>query len=82
MRRRSGASPAGTERGGDFGDDVALLADANGCYAPDRAIEVGLLDPALTGVDGKVAIPDGPGWGVAINQSWLDDAHYQVSEAD
>jgi L-alanine-DL-glutamate epimerase-like enolase superfamily enzyme len=26
-----------------LGDDVALLADANGCYSPERAIEVGRL---------------------------------------
>lgn len=31
-------------------------------------------------VDGKVAIPDGPGWGIEVNQSWLDKASYQVSE--
>jgi L-alanine-DL-glutamate epimerase-like enolase superfamily enzyme len=41
----------------------------------------GLFEPALVARDGKVAIPDGPGWGVEINQDWLDSAHYQVSDA-
>jgi L-alanine-DL-glutamate epimerase-like enolase superfamily enzyme len=30
--------------------------------------------------DGMVAIPDGPGWGVEIEPSWLDKAAYQVTE--
>ena len=30
--------------------------------------------------DGKVRIPDEPGWGVEITPAWLDAAHYQVSE--
>ncbi|MCU6791083.1 mandelate racemase/muconate lactonizing enzyme family protein [Paenibacillus sp. WQ 127069] len=29
--------------------------------------------------DGKVAIPDGPGWGVTFSQEWLDKAQYQIS---
>ena len=40
----------------------------------------GLYDPALEVVDGCVAVPDGPGWGVAIRQDWLDLAEHQVSE--
>jgi len=40
----------------------------------------GLFSPALVVVDGKVAIPDGPGWGIEINPAWLEDAAYQVSE--
>lgn len=31
--------------------------------------------------EGKVQIPEGPGWGVQIRDSWLEKAHYQVSEA-
>ena len=42
----------------------------------------GLFAPALEAQDGKVAIPDGPGWGVEINPAWLDDARYQVSRTD
>jgi L-alanine-DL-glutamate epimerase-like enolase superfamily enzyme len=36
--------------------------------------------PALVARDGKVQIPDGPGWGVDINLKWLDKAKYQKSE--
>jgi L-alanine-DL-glutamate epimerase-like enolase superfamily enzyme len=32
--------------------------------------------------DGKVAIPQGPGWGVEINPAWLEQSSHQVSEAD
>ncbi len=39
-----------------------------------------LDSPALAVVDGKVKIPDGPGWGVAINRAWLEKATYQKSE--
>ena len=38
-----------------------------------------IYTPALTVKDGKVRIPDAcPGWGVVVNQSWLDKAEYQV----
>jgi L-alanine-DL-glutamate epimerase-like enolase superfamily enzyme len=40
----------------------------------------GLFEPALKVVDGKVAIPSGPGWGVTINKDWLAKAERQVSE--
>ncbi len=36
--------------------------------------------PALVAKDGKVQIPEGPGWGVEINLKWLDKAKYQKSE--
>jgi L-alanine-DL-glutamate epimerase-like enolase superfamily enzyme len=39
-----------------------------------------LYAPALKLVDGRVKIPDGPGWGVTINRAWLDKATYQKSE--
>ncbi len=29
--------------------------------------------------DGKVQIPEGPGWGVEISDSWLNNARYQMS---
>ncbi|SPH18010.1 D-galactarolactone cycloisomerase [Defluviimonas aquaemixtae] len=32
--------------------------------------------------DGKLCIPDGPGWGVEINPAWLDAAAYQKSEIE
>jgi len=40
----------------------------------------GLYAPALKVADGKVAIPDGPGWGVTINPKWLDSAEHKASE--
>jgi len=40
----------------------------------------GLFAPALEVIDGKAAIPDGPGWGIQINPDWLQDAAYQISE--
>ena len=39
-----------------------------------------IYEPQLKVVDGKVKIPDGPGWGVEINQNWLESANYQISE--
>ena len=30
--------------------------------------------------DGKVHIPEGPGWGVEVNPAWLNRADYAVSE--
>ena len=40
----------------------------------------GLYEPALKVADGKVAIPDGPGWGVTIRPKWLESAERKVSE--
>ena len=40
----------------------------------------GIYEPQLKVVDGKVKIPDGPGWGVEINKNWLENADYQISE--
>ncbi len=40
----------------------------------------GLFEPAVKVVDGKVAIPGGPGWGVTLNKDWLAKAERQVSE--
>lgn len=42
----------------------------------------GLFSPALEVRDGRVAVPDGPGWGVEINPAWLEGATYQASERD
>jgi len=36
--------------------------------------------PSLEVKDGKVKIPDGPGWGVKINPAWLEKADYRKSE--
>jgi len=40
----------------------------------------GLFEPALKVTDGKVPIPDGPGWGVTISKDWLARAERRVSE--
>lgn len=39
-----------------------------------------IYQPELQVRDGKVDIPDGPGWGVTINPKWLEKAERQVSE--
>jgi len=39
-----------------------------------------LYSPALKVVDGKVKIPDDPGWGVKINPAWIENAAYLKSE--
>jgi L-alanine-DL-glutamate epimerase-like enolase superfamily enzyme len=36
--------------------------------------------PLLQAVDGKVQIPDGPGWGITINEEWLAQTERTVSE--
>jgi L-alanine-DL-glutamate epimerase-like enolase superfamily enzyme len=40
-----------------------------------------IYSPALVVKDGKIKIPDGPGWGVKINPAWLEKAVYQKSES-
>ncbi len=42
----------------------------------------GLFRPALQAQDGKVQIPDAPGWGVEIDPAWLAAAEHRVSELD
>ena len=42
--------------------------------------QVGIYNPVLEAHDGKVQIPDGPGWGVEINEEWLAGAKHQISE--
>ncbi len=39
-----------------------------------------IYSPALEVKDGKVKIPDGPGWGVKLNPTWLEKASYRKSE--
>jgi L-alanine-DL-glutamate epimerase-like enolase superfamily enzyme len=40
----------------------------------------GIFTPVLQVQDGRIPIPEGPGWGVEINASWLADSERQVSE--
>jgi L-alanine-DL-glutamate epimerase-like enolase superfamily enzyme len=42
--------------------------------------QAGIFDPALEARDGRVSIPDGPGWGVEIKPDWLASTHHQVSQ--
>ncbi len=42
----------------------------------------GLFDPPLEVRDGKVQIPDAPGWGVEMSPAWLAAAEYQISALD
>lgn len=39
-----------------------------------------LYRPALEVSDGRVVIPDGPGWGVTINPQWLAKAQHQKTK--
>lgn len=41
-----------------------------------------LYNPQLQVKDGRVRIPDDPGWGVTINPGWLAGAKYQKSERE
>lgn len=40
-----------------------------------------IFGPRLKVTDGKVSVPDEPGWGVQISKDWLEKADYQKSEA-
>ena len=42
----------------------------------------GLYQPELAVKDGKVQIPEGPGWGIEISPDWLNKAQYQISQID
>jgi L-alanine-DL-glutamate epimerase-like enolase superfamily enzyme len=42
----------------------------------------GMYEPRLEVADGTVRIPDGPGWGVEISQTWLARAERRVSSLD
>jgi L-alanine-DL-glutamate epimerase-like enolase superfamily enzyme len=60
------------------GPYVEFSIEGEDYYPWDR----GLYEPALIARDGKVQIPDQPGWGVEISKNWLDKAQYQKSELD
>ena len=46
---------------------------------PDANAGESFYSPSLSVKDGKVKIPDGPGWGVKINPAWLEKAAYLKS---
>ena len=41
-----------------------------------------IFQPAMVVVDGRVRVPDGPGWGVEVRDDWLAGAERQVSELE
>lgn len=40
----------------------------------------GMLDPAPEVEDGAIRVPEGPGWGVDVDEEWLRRAQYEKSE--
>ena len=44
--------------------------------------QYGVYDDLPVAREGKVQIPEGPGWGVRICPDWLEKATWQISEAD
>jgi len=61
------------------GPYVEFSIEPTADYYPWQA---GLFAPELKARDGKVQIPEGPGWGVEINADWLAAAQHQISERD
>ena len=61
------------------GPYVEFSIEPTADYYPWQA---GIFTPELKASDGKVPIPDGPGWGVEIDPDWLDAAEHRVSELD
>lgn len=47
---------------------------------PDQWTQNLFENPILQVKDGKVAIPQGPGWGITLNKEWLEKAEYRISE--
>jgi L-alanine-DL-glutamate epimerase-like enolase superfamily enzyme len=39
-----------------------------------------MYEPTIKVEDGKIRVPDGPGWGIRVRTDWLENADYQVSE--
>ena len=44
--------------------------------------QVGMYEPRPEVVDGKVAMPPGPGWGVEVSRGWLSRCEHLVSTLD
>ena len=44
--------------------------------------QYGIYEPALVAADGKVQIPEAPGWGVEINPGFLETTQHQISALD
>ncbi len=39
-----------------------------------------LFNEPLIAKDGKVQIPEGPGWGIEVNSSWLEKSNHQITD--
>ncbi|MFP9193316.1 mandelate racemase/muconate lactonizing enzyme family protein [Natrialbaceae archaeon A-CW1-1] len=63
---------------------LIAAVDNAGLYPFEYQIPVssyeGLYDPEPHVVDGEIAVPSGSGWGVEVNESWLERAQYAISE--
>ena len=46
----------------------------------ENAVNRPFFKPVLNVREGRVQVPDGPGWGVEIDPGWLAAAQYQKSE--
>ena len=44
--------------------------------------QYGIYEPALVAADGKVQIPEAPGWGIEINPDFLEKTQHQISALD
>jgi L-alanine-DL-glutamate epimerase-like enolase superfamily enzyme len=42
-------------------------------------VQYDIYEPALVAKDGKVQIPEAPGWGIEINPDFLEKTKYQIS---
>jgi L-alanine-DL-glutamate epimerase-like enolase superfamily enzyme len=47
----------------------------------DYPWQVGMYEPRPRVVDGRVQVPEGPGWGVEISSDWLSRAEHRISLA-
>jgi len=43
--------------------------------------QAGIYDPVPVVRDGRVAIPDGPGWGIEVRRAWLEAASHRITDA-
>lgn len=77
MSRSPECSPAGHRRPGDALPNAGDYVE----YSIERTPWTDhLFEPALQVRDGRVAIPDGPGWGVRINPELIASCRREVSE--
>ena len=63
----------------DSNDDFTFSIEGKDYYPWQQNLF--LNDPFLV-QDGKVKISESPGWGIEINQNWLNNADYSVSKID